>query len=94
MVQQMVMTTLGWEGDNLPTVKNQSVVGIVSTDFWLGSLSLNPRPINFTDYNDPIPSLMQKLRNKTPVSARLEPRPGGALFLTQPYNLPPKRGEA
>lgn len=57
--------TLGWEGDNLPTVKNQSVVGIVSTDFWLGSLSLNPRPINFTDYNDPIPSLMQKLRNKT-----------------------------
>ena len=57
--------TLGWEGDNLPTVKNQSVVGFVSPDFWLGSLSINPRPINFTDYNDPIPSLMQKLRNQT-----------------------------
>ncbi|KAL5427904.1 hypothetical protein PMIN04_001106 [Paraphaeosphaeria minitans] len=57
--------TLGWAGDNLPTLKNQSVAGIVTDDFWLGSLALNPRPVNFTDYNTPIPSLMQNLRNKT-----------------------------
>ncbi|KAF2440595.1 acid protease [Karstenula rhodostoma CBS 690.94] len=57
--------TLGWAGDNLPTLKNQSVAGIVTSDFWLSSLSLNPRPVNFTDYNTPIPSLMQNLRNKT-----------------------------
>ena len=37
----------------------------------------------------------QKLRNKTPVSARLEPRPGGALFLTgATYKLPAFTGEA
>lgn len=57
--------TLGWQGDNLPTLKNQSIAGITTTDFWLGSLSLNPRPVNFTDYNVPIPSLMQNLRNQT-----------------------------
>ncbi|KAJ4358147.1 uncharacterized protein N0V89_002726 [Didymosphaeria variabile] len=57
--------TLGWAGDNMPTLKNQSVAGIVTDSFWLGSLSLNPRPVNFTDYNTPIPSLMQNLRNKT-----------------------------
>jgi hypothetical protein len=57
--------TLGWSGDNLPTVKNQSIAGIVTSNFSLGSLSLNPRPVNFTDFNTPIPSLMQNLRNKT-----------------------------
>jgi hypothetical protein len=41
------------------------VAGIVSEDFYLGSLALNPRPNNFTNYNDPIPSLLQTLRNST-----------------------------
>ncbi|PVH97862.1 acid protease [Periconia macrospinosa] len=57
--------TLGWVGDNMPTMKNQSVVGITSNDFWIGSLPLNPRPINFTNYNNPIPSLMENLFNHT-----------------------------
>lgn len=56
---------LGWAGDNAPTIKNQSIAGLVTTDFYLGSLSLNPRPVNFTDYNVPTPSLMQHLRNRT-----------------------------
>jgi hypothetical protein len=44
------------------------VAGIVSNDFYLGSLSLNPRPNNFTDFNNPIPSFMQGLKNSaTPI---------------------------
>lgn len=77
--------TLGWQGDNLPTIKNQSVVGITTSDFWLGSLSLNPRPVNFTDYNNPEPSLMQVLRNKTD-----EPIPSLSWSYTAgAYNLAP-----
>ncbi|KAF1974313.1 acid protease [Bimuria novae-zelandiae CBS 107.79] len=78
--------TLGWEGDDMPTLKNQSVVGITTTDFWLGSLSLNPRPVNFTNYNNPIPSLMQNLRNRTkdPIPSLSWSYTAGA------YNLAPK----
>lgn len=57
--------TLGWSGDNMPSLDNQSIAGIITKDFWIGSLALNPRPINFTNYNNPIPSLMQNLRNKS-----------------------------
>lgn len=57
--------TLGWTGDNGPSLESQMVAGIVSKDFYLGSLALNPRPNNFTNYNDPIPSLLQTLRNST-----------------------------
>lgn len=55
--------TLGWTGDGAPTMERQMVAGIISTDFYLGSLALNPRPNNFTDFNNPIPSLLQTLRN-------------------------------
>jgi len=78
--------TLGWAGDNMPTLKNQSIVGIISNDFWTGSLSVNPRPVNFTDYNNPIPSLMENLRNKTddPIPSLSWSYTAGA------YNLAPK----
>lgn len=78
--------TLGWVGDNMPTIKNQSVVGITSNDFWIGSLPLNPRPINFTDFNNPIPSLLENLWNKTedPIPSLSWSYTAGA------YNLAPK----
>lgn len=41
--------TLGWTGDGLPVMDNQSIAGFVTNDFQLGSLALDPRPINFTD---------------------------------------------
>ena len=60
--------TLGWTGDGMPTIANQSIAGTNSHDYGVGALALNPRPINFTDYNNPIPSLMQNLRNmSTPI---------------------------
>jgi hypothetical protein len=60
--------SLGWKGDGMPTLDNQSIAGIISPNFTVGSLALSARPINFTDYNNPIPSLLQNLRNmSTPI---------------------------
>lgn len=56
---------LGWTGDGAPSLKNQSIVGVVTPNFTLGLLALSARPVNFTNYNNPIPSLLQNLRNSS-----------------------------
>lgn len=77
--------TLGWAGDAGPTLDRQMVAGIISEDFYLASLALNPRPNNFTDFNNPIPSLIQSLRNST------NPIPSNAWSYTAgAHNLAPK----
>jgi hypothetical protein len=77
--------SLGWTGDKLPTLKNQSIAGVLSPSFELGSLSLNARPINFTSYNSPITSMLQNLRNMpTPIPSLSWSYTAGA------YNLAPK----
>jgi hypothetical protein len=84
--------TLGWTGDGLPGLEGQMIAGIISEDFYIGSVSLNPRPNNFTDYNNPVPSLLQSLRNSsTPIpsttwsytagSNNLAPKVFGSLVL-------------
>ncbi|KAJ4373945.1 hypothetical protein N0V83_002684 [Neocucurbitaria cava] len=78
--------SLGWTGDGLPTLDNQSIAGIISPNFTIGSLALNPRPVNFTDYNNPVPSFLQNLRemNNTPIPSLSWSYTAGA------YNLAPK----
>lgn len=78
--------TLGWTTDGLPTFDNLMVTGIVTEDFYVGGLGLNPRPTNFTDFNNPVPSLMQLLRDET------NPRiPSTSWSYTSgAYNLSPK----
>lgn len=56
---------LGLPGSGMPTVSNQVVAGFGTNDFWLGSLGLSPIPFNFTDLNDPQPSLLSTLRNES-----------------------------
>ncbi|KAF2501018.1 acid protease, partial [Lophium mytilinum] len=76
---------LGWEGDGLPLLTHQVVAGMYTENFYLGSLSLNPRPMNFTDFNDPLPSLMQSLKNmSTPIPSTSWSYTAGS------YNLSPK----
>ncbi|KAH7078898.1 aspartic peptidase domain-containing protein, partial [Paraphoma chrysanthemicola] len=77
--------SLGWNGDGLPTIAEQSVAGIITPSLALGSLALNPRPINFTNYNNPVASLLQNLRNiSTPIPSLSWSYTAGA------YNLAPK----
>lgn len=77
---------LGWTGDNMPALPSQVVAGLISKDFYLGSLALNPRPMNFTDYNNPIPSLLQTLRTNvtTPIPSTSWSYTAGS------HNLSPK----
>lgn len=57
---------IGWQGSSGVTVlDNQVVAGFAVQDFWLGLFGLTPRPINFTDFNDPHPSFVQTLWNKS-----------------------------
>lgn len=77
--------SLGWKGDAMPMLYNQSIAGIISPNFTLGGLALSPRPINFTDYNNPIPSLLQNLRSmQDPIPSLSWSYTAGA------YNLQPK----
>lgn len=58
---------LGVPGSGLPVLDHQLIAGFATNDFWLGSLGLSPLPFNFTDFNDPLPSFLTSLRNKSPV---------------------------
>ena len=48
----------------LPTIPDQVIAGIATNNFWLGSLGLSPLGFNFSNLNDPIPSLLGSLRNR------------------------------
>jgi hypothetical protein len=57
--------TLGWQGSGLPTLQHQLLSAVQVRKYYLGTLALNPRPVNFTDFNDPQESLLQSLKNST-----------------------------
>jgi hypothetical protein len=56
---------LGWPGSGGPTLKNQTVAGIATKEFYMGVFGLHPGTSNFTGWNDPIPSYMQNLRDQS-----------------------------
>lgn len=56
------MITLGWQGSDGPLLKNQTIAGIATEEFYLGVFGVNPRPSNFTTFDDPVPSYMENLR--------------------------------
>lgn len=50
------------QGQGGPTLDHQPLGGSAGSDFFLGMFGLNPRASNYTDYNNPIPSVMTNLR--------------------------------
>jgi hypothetical protein len=56
---------LGWQGSGGPVVRNQTVAGMATKDFYIGLFGLTSRATNFTNYDNPFPSVMQSLRNQT-----------------------------
>ena len=55
---------LGWQGSNGPSLDQQIVAGIATPDFYYGVFGLDPRPTNFTDFNNPVPSYLSNLRKQ------------------------------
>lgn len=62
------VVTLGGAGGGGPTLKNTTVGGIGSEDFWFGHFGVNPKSTNWTSFNDPSESYMTLLKdaNKIP----------------------------
>jgi hypothetical protein len=59
--------TLGYIGSGGLTLKNQSITTVATKSFFMGLFGLTPRSKNFTNFNDPIPSFMQSLRNQSKI---------------------------
>ena len=55
---------LGWQGSNGPSLDQQIVGGIATKEFYLGLFGLNPRPTNFSTFNDPVPSYIANLKEE------------------------------
>lgn len=59
--------TLGIDGGGGPSLDQQIVAGIETKDFYLGFFGLNPRPTNFTTFNNPVPSFLTSLRESNEI---------------------------
>jgi hypothetical protein len=56
---------LSWQGSGGPVLEHQIVAGIETSDFWLGTFGITPRPTNFSNFDNPQPSFLQTLKNKS-----------------------------
>jgi hypothetical protein len=56
--------TLGYPGGGGPTLNDTVIAGIATKDFLLGSLGLTLNGVNFTDLNDPAPTLLGTMFNQ------------------------------
>ena len=72
--------SLGLPGSGLPTINHTLVAGIATNDFWLGSLGLSPLPFNFTDFNDPQPSLLSMMRTQRLIPSKSWAYTAGAYY--------------
>lgn len=55
---------LGGAGEEGPTLKHTVVGGMAWPDFYLGIFGINPKPTNFTSFNDPSTSYMTLLKDQ------------------------------
>ena len=55
---------LGWQGSGGPSLDQQIVGGIATKEFYLGMFGLNPRPTNFSTFDNPVPSYMANLKQE------------------------------
>ncbi|KAI7248283.1 acid protease [Hortaea werneckii] len=59
--------TVSWNGASKPVVLQNQVVGsLPGLEYWLGVIGVGPKPVNFTSFNEPMPSILsQMVDNKT-----------------------------
>jgi Eukaryotic aspartyl protease len=73
----VVMSYGGGEG---ATVNNSVVAGIATKDFYIGTIGLTPHGTNFTDFNDPKPSILKLLRDSGKIASRSWAYTAGAFY--------------
>ncbi|KAK3068043.1 hypothetical protein LTR53_014689 [Teratosphaeriaceae sp. CCFEE 6253] len=75
--------SLGSAGENLPSLANTTVGGFAVSDLYLGVFGVNPKPTNFTNFNEPSPSFMTQLKDQGLISSVSASYTAGA-----PYRSP------
>ena len=60
---------LGGNGAGGPGLNNTVLGGIATKDFFIGTMGLTPWGVNFTDFNNPVPSLLTSLRNASYITS-------------------------
>ena len=55
---------MSWQGSGTPSLEQQIVGKIATKEFYLGIFGLDPKPTNFTNFNDPVPSYMTTLKER------------------------------
>ncbi|RMY74043.1 hypothetical protein D0863_03479 [Hortaea werneckii] len=54
--------TVFWNGVSHPVVLQNQVVGsLPGLEYWLGVIGVGPKPINFTTFNEPMPSMLSQM---------------------------------
>ncbi|KAH7094512.1 aspartic peptidase domain-containing protein [Paraphoma chrysanthemicola] len=67
-------------------LENQVVAGIATKDFYLGVFGLGIKPSNFTDYNNPVTTFMQTLKDENRIPSLSYAYTAGAAYrLPQQY---------
>jgi hypothetical protein len=75
--------SLGYQQSNASTLTGQVVAGIIQDDFWLGYFGINPQPTNFTNFNHPIPSFFQTLKDQNKIPSLSYSYTAGAQYRKQ-----------
>lgn len=83
--------SLGYKGSDGPTLENQVIAGIATKEFYLGSLGLTPRPINFTA-EDQHPSLLSTLKSQNLIPSLSFGYSAGAYYRKSRHDETPHRG--
>ncbi|KAI6796723.1 acid protease [Hortaea werneckii] len=54
--------TVSWNGASKSVVLQDQVVGsLPGLEYWLGMIGVGPKPINFTTFNEPVPSMLSHM---------------------------------
>ncbi|ERF72236.1 hypothetical protein EPUS_02123 [Endocarpon pusillum Z07020] len=72
--------TLGGNGAGGPALNNTMFAGIATKDFLIGTMGLTPWGVNFTDSNNPVPSLLTSLKNAGLVTSNSWGYSAGAFY--------------
>ena len=62
---------MSWQGSGTPSLEQQIVGKIATKQFYIGIFGLDPKPTNFSNFNDPIPSFMTTLKERNHYSFHL-----------------------
>jgi len=72
--------TLGWPGSGGPKLNDQIIGGSGSGDYFTGIFGLSPDPNNFTDVNNPRPSLLGSLKSQNTIPSHSYAYTAGAFY--------------